>query len=307
MPPRNDTDTSLASPALTAEMGALASTSTATASTHVALVIPAHAEPSMPIVPIVVASVLAHVVFAVVLGAIGPVRLLALDDDSFVAFDVAPAAALPPPPAIEPPPPPPALSAPPPTIRPRATPVREEPEPVTPEPPPLEPTAAPPSLDDVFGEEPAPAAPVMMAEGGSGPAMDPGAPGGISGGRPGGTGTGVGPGGGGDHAETGPSEADIRRARRAYVRSLEGLLGGRVRYPRALERAGVGGRVELCIRIGNDGHVLGSRVCGSAGQGQLDDAALDAAHALDRVPAPPALAQWASSDEIHAGIVFAVR
>ena len=84
-------------------------------------------------------------------------------------------------------------------------------------------------------------------------------------------------------------------------------MNGRIRYPRALERAGVGGRVELCIRVGDDGRVLGTRVCGSAGHDQLDDAALAAASDLGRVPAPPALAAWSPTDEIHAGIVFAIR
>ena len=309
MPPRTDTEPTVAAP-LSREISVMAS---ATSSPRMARAVAVRggqkAEPATPIVPIVVVSALAHVVVAIALGALGPVRLLALHEETFVDFDVAEPAALPPPPVVEPPPPPPPLAAPPPTIRPRATQEAEpEPQPVTPEPPPPEPTAAPPSLDDVFGEEPAPAAPVMMAEGGSsGPAMDPGAAGGLPGGRAGGTGESVGSGGGGGQAPSGPSEADVQRARRAYVRSLQGLLGGRVRYPRALERAGVGGRVELCIRIGSDGRVLGSRVCGSAGQGQLDDAALDAANDLGRVPAPPAIASWSSTDEIHAGVVFAVR
>jgi protein TonB len=310
MPPRTDTEPTAAAP-LSHEISAMASvSSSARLALGTAVAGARHPEPSTPIVLIVAVSALAHVMVAIALGAIGPVRLLALDEPTFVDFDIAEPAALPPPPVVEPPPPP--LAAPPPALRPRATPQaatpQAEPEPVTPEPPPAEPTAAPPSLDDVFGEEPAPAAPVMVAEGTSGgPAMDPGAAGGRSGGRAGGTGEGVGPGGGGGHSPSGPSDADIQRARRAYVRSLQGILSGRVRYPRALERAGVGGRVELCIRIGSDGRVLGSRVCGSAGQGQLDDAALDAAAGLGRVPAPPAIASWSSTDEIHAGVVFAVR
>jgi hypothetical protein len=48
-------------------------------------------------------------------------------------------------------------------------------------------------------------------------------------------------------------------------------------------------------------------VCSSAGHEQLDDAALAAANALGRVPAPPELAAWSASDEIHAGVVFAIR
>jgi TonB family protein len=272
--------------------------------------IPASAEVSSPIAPILGVSVVAHVLVALALGALGPIPVLALAEESFVEIQVPPLApaaepAVIPPPAPEPEPEP-VLTPPAPRIR-AVEPPRPEVQPAAAPPP--EPTAAPPSLDDVFGEEPAPPAEVMAAQGGSGPAMDLGAAGGMPGGRTGGTGEGVGRGAGGSGVGgvSGPSDADRRRARRAYVRSLEGMLGGRARYPRALERAGVGGRVELCIRIGNDGRVLGSRVCGSAGHDQLDDAALAAANGLDRVPAPPELAAWSPSDEIHAGVVFAVR
>lgn len=258
---------------------------------------------ALPLAPILGASAIAHVLLAIGLGGLGPVPVLALSPDAFVEIELsAPRAVAPlapePPPAAEP-----SVAAAP--ARPRPV-QRAEP---TPEPTPPEPAAAPPSLDDVFGAEPAPAAEVMAAQGGTGgPAMDLGAAAGIPGGRAGGTGEGVGrTDAGGREVAAGPTEADRRRARRAYVRSLEGMLGGRARYPRALERAGVGGRVELCIRVGEDGRILGRRVCASAGHAQLDDAALAAAHGLDRVPAPPPLAAWSASDEIHAGIVFAVR
>jgi TonB family protein len=305
MPPRADTapDADVMSqelaPAVTPVVARVASRS-----------IPVAAEVSSPIAPILGLSVVAHVIVALALGALGPIPVLALTEETFVEIEVPLA---PVPEAVEPavipepePEPEPVLAPPTPRIRP-AEPVRPEAAPAAPPPP--EPTAAPPSLDEVFGEEPAPPAEVMAAQGGSGPAMDLGAPGGTPGGRTGGTGEGVGRGAGGSGVGgvSGPSDADRRRARRAYVRSLEGMLGGRARYPRALERAGVGGRVELCIRIGNDGRVLGSRVCGSAGHDQLDDAALTAAGSLDRVPAPPELAAWSPSDEIHAGVVFAVR
>ena len=273
--------------------------------------IPAAAEVSSPIAPVIGLSVVAHVLVAVALGALGPIPVLALTQESFVELEV-PLEAVAEPAVIPPPQPEPEPLVVPPTPRirpetPRPETPRPEPEPEPVAPPP-EPTAAPPSLDDVFGAEAAPAAEVMAATGGSGPAMDLGAAGGLSGGRGQGHGTATGEGiGQSGEGSSGPSEADRRRARRAYVRSLEGMLGGRARYPRALERAGVGGRVELCIRIGNDGRVLGSRVCGSAGHDQLDDAALAAASGLDRVPAPPALAAWSDADEIHAGVVFAVR
>jgi len=259
-------------------------------------------ESAVPVLPVVAVSVGVHVLVALALGALGVAPALALRTESFVELSVSvpvEPAALPEPAA---PPPEPAAVAPPPTLRERPRPEEAPP----PERPP-EPTAAPPSLDEVFGDDPAPPAEVMTAEGAGGFAIDPGVPGGVPGGRAGGTGEGVGSAGTAAPVPAGSSEADRRRARRAYVRSLEGLLHGRTRYPRALERAGVGGRVELCIRVGDDGRVLGTRVCGTAGQAQLDEAALSAANELDRVPAPPALAAWSPSDEIHAGIVFAVR
>lgn len=168
--------------------------------------------------------------------------------------------------------------------------------------------ALPPSLEDVFGEEPAAAAPTLTAVGAGteGFAVDPGQAGGVPGGR----GTGTAAGGTGPAHEAvarGPSEADQRRARRAYVRSLEGLLGGRVHYPRSALRDRVEGRVELCLRIGESGQILGRRVCGSAGAHILDEAALQAAAELSRVPAPPALAAWSATDEIHAGIAFVIQ
>lgn len=299
MPPRTDSTTQASPPAPFTALGSGAAPAVRTLSGVVAPeAVSLPGEASTPILPIVAVSIGAHFLIALALGALGVAPALALQTETFVELAVT---APPEPPAPEPPPEPAAV-APPPPIRERARPVEAPP----PEQPP-EPTAAPPSLDEVFGDDPAPPAEVMTTEGTGGFAIDPGVPGGVPGGRAGGTGEGVGSAGTAAPVATGPSEADRRRARRAYVRSLEGLLNGRTRYPRALERAGVGGRVELCIRVGDDGRVLGTRVCGSAGHDQLDDAALAAATDLGRVPAPPALAAWSPSDEIHAGIVFAIR
>jgi TonB family protein len=258
-----------------------------------------------------VVSLVTHGLIAVALGALGVVpRPLDVQTESFVELEMLA------PPAPEPTPEPAVTATPPePTPAPVAEPPRLRPE-RAPEPPPEQ--AAPPSVDEVFGE-PAPAAPILTAEGaGSGPAMDPGVLDGVPGGRGGGTGEGLGEGGGGGTGEglgvgggsatpAGPTEADRRRARRAYVRSLEGLLNGRIRYPRAAARDRLEGRAEICFRIGADGRVLDTRMCGSTGHGLLDEAALEAAGALDRVPAPPALAAWAPEDEIHAGVVFVIR
>lgn len=176
---------------------------------------------------------------------------------------------------------------------------RAEPEPTP------EPAALPPSLEEAFGEEPAAAAPTLVSTAGTeGFAVDPGQAGG-------GHGTGTAASGTSqpqhEPVTSGPSEADRRRARRAYVRSLEGLLGGRVHYPRSAIRDRVEGRVEICLRIGEEGQILGRRICGSAGAHILDEAALQAATELSRVPAPPALAAWSVTDEIHAGVAFVIE
>ena len=181
--------------------------------------------------------------------------------------------------------------------------IEAEPEPIP------EPAALPPSLEEAFGEEPAAAAPTLVATTGGteGFAVDPGQAGGV----PGGHGTGTAASGTSQPAHeavaAGPSEADRRRARRAYVRSLEGLLGGRVHYPRSALRDRVEGRVEVCLRIGESGQILGRRICGSAGAHALDEAALQAATELSRVPAPPSLAAWSATDEIHAGVAFVIQ
>jgi len=181
--------------------------------------------------------------------------------------------------------------------------VAAEPEPTP------EPAALPPSLEEAFGAEPAAAAPTLVAARGGteGFAVDPGQAGGVPGGRGTGTAASGTSGIANEGVASGPSEADRRRARRAYVRSLEGLLGGRVRYPRAALRDRVEGRVELCLRIGEAGQILGRRICGSAGAHVLDEAALQAATELSRVPAPPALAAWSTTDEIHAGVAFVIQ
>ncbi len=257
--------------------------------------------------PVVVASLVIHVGAAWALGWIQVPVHAAVASQAFVEFSVPAAPAAIPEPVVTPEAPPEPLAAP--VVHERRmlepTEVAEaEPTPVA------EPAALPPSLEDVFGEEPAAAAPTLVAEGAGaeGFAVDPGQAGGVPGGH--GTGTAAAVGGTSSAHEAvaaGPSQADVRRARRAYVRSLEGLLGGRVHYPRAALRDRLEGRVEVCLRVGENGEILGRRVCGSAGAAVLDDAALAAATELSRVPAPPSLAAWSPSDEIHAGIAFVIR
>ena len=187
---------------------------------------------------------------------------------------------------------------------------RERPQPARPEPQheeiaPQPEIHAPPSLDDVFAEPPPPMA-SLTTDGPGAFAVASGEPGGVAGGTVGGHGTSLvstaRPG-----VEIGPSDADRRRARRTYVQAIEDLVRAHTRYPRAAGREGLQGRVELALRIGNDGHVLAIRVASSSGHGILDDAALDAAREIARVPAPPLVASLTSTDEVRVGVVYVVR
>jgi TonB family protein len=91
------------------------------------------------------------------------------------------------------------------------------------------------------------------------------------------------------------------------VRSLEDLLRAHTRYPRAAARARLEGRVELALRIGPDGRLIATRVASGSGHDMLDQAALDAAHELSRVPPPPLLAALSDTDEVRVGVVYVVQ
>jgi protein TonB len=187
---------------------------------------------------------------------------------------------------------------------------RERPRPIeTPEPEvaPEPEVQAPPSIDDVFAEPPPPAAMMTSdATTGSAFAMAPGELGGVPGGRPGGHGTSL----VSAHApapQAGPSDADRRRARRSYVHAVEELVRAHTRYPRAASREGLQGRVELALRIGDDGRLLAVRVATTSGHSLLDDAAIAAAREIDRMPAPPLVAALGATDEVRVGVVYLVR
>jgi protein TonB len=105
----------------------------------------------------------------------------------------------------------------------------------------------------------------------------------------------------------GPSDAERLRAQRLYVRSLEDLIRAHTRYPRAAARAGLEGRVVLGLRVAPDGAMVGLRVATSSQHDLLDEAALEAARELGKLPAPPALAGIRSRDEVLVGVVYVVR
>ena len=258
---------------------------------------------------LIAASVAVHMGIGAILAAIPIVSAVSCGlEETWVSFDLEPL----PEPAAEPLPVVDVVPPPEPEVR-RTRPEPREalvPQPqaiVTPEP--VVTPVAPPPIDDVFAEESAPPADSLTADGPGAFAVAPGEPGGMPGGQPGGHGTSLtsslhassGP------APTGPSDADRRRARRSYVRSLEDLLRAHARYPRAAQRARLEGRVELALRIGSDGRLIATRVALGSGHDTLDQAALDAAHELSRVPPPPLLAALSDTDEVRVGVVYVVQ
>ncbi|AKF08022.1 TonB family protein [Sandaracinus amylolyticus] len=190
-----------------------------------------------------------------------------------------------------------------------------EPEPAAAEPPPPAPeppSSAPPSLDEVFGEPPPPL-PSLTAAGGEAGAFTvaAGSPDGAAGGVPGGRGravgaSGVGSGNGTGAGTSGPSAEDVRRALNAYKERVRDLLARIVRYPVPASRSGIEGRVVVALRIANDGRLLSARVRTSCGYALLDDAALEAANELRQVPAPPSLVAWDSNRDLVIPVTFEI-
>ncbi len=260
------------------------------------------AAPSVPAV--LLASVAVHGLIALALIALPMSTDVARElEASWVSFDIE---TFPSPPAAAPEPLPPPLA---PAVEPERIVHRERPLPVVAPPPEMaeQPEIhAPPSLDDAFAEPPAPAA-ALMAEGTGGYTIAPGELGGVPGGVPGGHGTSLVSTMRPTPQDVGPSEADRRRARRGYVHAIEELVRAHTRYPRAAGREGLEGRVELALRIGTDGHVLAVRVASTSGHGILDDAALDAAREIDRMPSPPLVAALTTTDEVRVGVMYVVR
>ena len=260
----------------------------------------ATAAPSLPAVA--VASIALHGLVALGLVGLPLSTSMARElDTTWVDFDfVTPAAA----PAIAPEPvvvPEPEITPPTPVVR------HERPQPIAePEPalaPPPE-VFAPPSLEEAFAE-PAPLAAAMTTEGSSGFSVAPGELGGDPNGSIGGHGTSLVAAVRPAARDVGPSDEDRRRARRGYVHAIEELVRAHARYPRSAR--GTQGRVELALRVGNDGHVLAIRLASTSGDQILDAAALDAAREIDRVPAPPLVASLGPSDEVRVGVVYRVR
>lgn len=265
--------------------------------------------PGLSLPMVLVVSVGAHLGIASVLAALPTVgRLAGVPEDLLVAVDFFEVTA-PPEPVVEPAPPEP----PPPVTsvarepRVRAEPI-PEPEPVV-EPPAPVAAAVPPSVDDVFGEPPPPAESLTAAAGAGAFAVPAGEPGGVPGGRAGGRAGGT-LGAGGAAAASASAETDgleRRRARDAYKRLLERFLRERMSYPRAAARERIEGRVELALRIGSDGALLGVRVASSSGHDLLDREAMATARDAGRMPAPPGPCALAASDELRVGVVYRLR
>jgi protein TonB len=281
-----------------------------------ALSMPGPALPTRPLAvgsPLMMAlSVAFHGAVAVILAGLPSVgRLAAASEDVFVDIDVYEA-----PPVVVPAPEPEPIAPPEPVVEPtrerRVEPaIVPEPDPVaeiTPEPPP--PAAALiPSVDEAFGDPP-PAMPSLTAEGSEGAFVVPpgeagGVPGGRAGGTPGGT---VGAGGGSGGATASADDgADRRRARDAYKRELERFLREHMSYPRAAAREHIEGRVELALRIGADGSLLGVRVASSSGYDLLDREAEATARECGHMPAPPEPCGLRPTDELRVGMVYRLR
>jgi protein TonB len=245
----------------------------------------------MPLV--LMASLGAHALAGAVLAALpaivlpGPAETIEIE---VLALPPEPAAA-PPPPVVAPPPPPPE-----PIVR-TVRPPRERVEPEIAPLPEVPAVPAPPDLDEVFGE---PAAPLeTMAAEGTGFAMPAGSPDGRAGGVAGGHGL-----GGVAAAPVGPTGDEIRRARRDYARRVRELLQGNASYPMAARVQRLQGRVELALRIGRDGRLVGARVATSSGYSVLDDAAIASAHGLGSFPAPPSLVPWDASEELRTSLQY---
>lgn len=260
------------------------------------------AAPSLPAVAL--ASLAMHGLIGLALIGLPLTTSVARElDATWVSFDfeVAPAAApeIAPEPEVAPEP----IVAPEPVVRRERAPIAE-PEPEIAPPPPD--VIAPPSLEEAFAE-PAPLAASLTADGTGGFAVAQGELGGDPNGHIGGHGTSlvstVRP----TPHEAGPSDADRRRARRGYVHAIEDLVRAHARYPRAAAREGLQGRVELGLRVTPEGRVLALRVATSSGSSILDEAALAAGREIDRVPAPPALASLAPTDEIRVGVAYLVH
>lgn len=264
---------------------------------------------SLPVV--VAASVGAHLAIAGVLAALPTVgRLAGVPEDLLVAvdyFEPAPVPAPLPEPVVEEVPPPVAA-----VVRERRVETPEpEPEPIVEEIVPEPPIAAamPPSVDEAFGDPPPPMD-SLTATAGAGAftvaAGEPdGAPGGRAGGTPGGT---VGAGGSVVSAGTAVDDGSARRrARDAYKRELERFLREHMTYPRAAARERLEGRVELALRIGSDGSLLGVRVSSSSGSDLLDREAMETTRDAGVLPAPPAPCALAASDELRVGMVYRLR
>lgn len=119
-----------------------------------------------------------------------------------------------------------------------------------------------------------------------------------------GSGSEAGTGGGGTGDEgSGRSGIDRGKLIREYTRSLHRLLAAKKYYPRAAERAGIEGTVEIEVTIDGDGEILAVELHESSGHEILDEAALDIMRSIDKLPAPPEALAW-SKKRLHVPIPY---
>lgn len=78
----------------------------------------------------------------------------------------------------------------------------------------------------------------------------------------------------------------------AYRASVHGSFQRISTYPRRAERAGLEGRVIVEVVIDGQGIVIARRILRSSGHSILDNAALQSAARISRLPAPPSELKW---------------
>jgi TonB family protein len=198
-----------------------------------------------------------------------------------------PRAVVPPPPAAPPVPPPPAVAPPP---------VAVAPPPPAMSPPTDQPVAPPAAEPPAAAVPPAASAPTGGgAADVSGRATTHGTPGvGVAGGTTVGGGTGPAPAagpsvgtGGGERTVALATPGDGEGGYGPYLADLRRRLQQTLSYPATARRRGLSGTVHLDITVDVSGRVSEVVVARSSSERVLDEAALEAARGLARVPFPP--------------------
>lgn len=90
-------------------------------------------------------------------------------------------------------------------------------------------------------------------------------------------------------AKPGPNTQALTRG---YLRSINGLVKKKTRYPRQARRAGLQGKVIIKVVLDSKGQVLEVDLHTSSGHTLLDKAALKTVRSFSTFPAPPGELEW---------------